>query len=368
MLKTRTMTFHAAHNYGSVLQAYALQQTIKEMGFENQIIDFRTERQMDLYSVFTKRVGIMYFLKNMAKLFFYTNLKQKGREFENFIREYLETTPCTYKTLEELEKADFEDVACFIAGSDQIFNPIPLDFDWAYYLPFVKNEKKVCYAPSFGPLSSFGESVVTEKIQNHLSSFRAVTVRDTAAADKLYSIGIEADVVLDPTLLLNDKAWESLISPNPVYPGEYIFFYTLFADKEMIKMVKLLSKRLNLPVVVSNFSNQYDVCNGFEKQYSSGPKEFLNLIFNAKFVITSSFHGTAFSTIFHKEFLAIRGGDDARISSLLNSIGLLGQTVQSTEDIITKQLAPIQYEKVDLRLQTLVADSKNKLKKMIVEV
>ena len=103
-MKTATITFHAAHNYGSALQSYALQQTIKGMGHENQIINFRTPRQIDQYNIFTKRKGFKYLVKNTAKLFNYSAFKKKHAKFEAFIKEKLSLTEKTYKSLEELKK------------------------------------------------------------------------------------------------------------------------------------------------------------------------------------------------------------------------------------------------------------------------
>lgn len=326
-MKTATITFHAAHNYGSVLQAYALQNVICSLGHENEIINFRTERQIDLYTVFTKRKGIKYFFKNASHALYYNSLKQRVDKFENFINNVLCCTKKIYTTIEELEKENFQK-DCFIAGSDQIWNPIPADFDWAYYLPFVKNGRKIAYAPSFGQLASTGDQSTIQKMKTYLQSFDAISVRDQKAADNVkHIVGKDAKVVLDPTLLLSAEEWKKLLPAKPCREGEYIFFYTLFADQEIMAMVKTLSQALHLPVVVSNFSNQFDVINPFEKHYDAGPIEFLDYIYHAKFVITSSFHGTVFSTIFNRPFFSIKGNEDARISQLLRTTGLENRSV-----------------------------------------
>lgn len=320
--KTATITFHAAHNYGSNLQAYALQQVIIGFGCKNEIINLRTERQKDLYTVFTKRKGLKYIIKNLSHFFYYFPLKRAYEKFEDFINNKLVTTK-EFSTEEELKEAALEyDV--FIAGSDQIWNPIPADFDWSYYLTFVRKGRKISYAPSFGQLASKGDEDTKRRIATALKSFDAISVREQGAADNVKMLmGCTSQIVLDPTLLLTRDQWLDLVKDRKrVIDREYIFFYTLFADPERMSIVKRISKITGLPVVTSNFSNQYDVFNPFIKCYDAGPLEFLTLIRDAKLVVVSSFHGTVFSTLLNVPFFAIDGMTDARISTLLKTVGL----------------------------------------------
>lgn len=129
-------------------------------------------------------------------------------------------------------------------------------------------------------------------------------------------INKDVPVLIDPTLLVDKKEWQDII-PDRIVNEEYIFFYTLFATKEMIDIVKLISKKLGLKVIISNISNQYEIFSGFEKKTESGPLEFLSLIKYAKLVCVSSFHGTVFSIILNRPFFAINGMSDNRISTLL---------------------------------------------------
>lgn len=320
--KTATITFHAAHNYGSNLQAYALQQTIMRLGFENVIINLRTERQKDLYTVFTKRKGLKYLVKNFSHLVYYFPLKRAYQKFEDFITNKLVVTE-EYSTEEELANANFV-FDTYIAGSDQIWNPIPADFDWSYYLTFVQKGRKISYAPSFGQLASQGDVETKKRIAIALKSFDIISAREQGAADNIRQlVGIDPQIVLDPTLLLDKKEWLELVKDKKrLVEGDYIFFYTLFADPKRMDIVKRVSKATGLPVVTSNFSNQYDVFNSFKKCYDAGPLDFLTLIRDAKLVIVSSFHGTVFSTLLNIPFFSIDGMTDARISSLLRLTGL----------------------------------------------
>lgn len=329
MKKTATITFHAAHNYGSNLQAYALQQTLFSLGYDNKIINLRTPHQKDAYAVFTKRRGLKYIFKNLSHLLYYRELKKAHKRFEEFINSKLVLTK-EYSSCEDLmqESLDFD---CYIAGSDQIWNPIPLDFDWAYYLTFVKNGKKISYAPSFGQLASVGDSLTTQRIATELSKFDVISVREQGAADNVKKmLGASPSIVLDPTLLIPKEHWLSLVEHKErIIEGDYIFFYTLFADRERLHIVKEISKKINIPIVTSNFSNQYDVINPFIKCYDAGPLEFLTLIRDAKFVVASSFHGTVFSILLNTPFFAINGMQDARIRTLLEIVGLEERSVSS---------------------------------------
>lgn len=145
-----------------------------------------------------------------------------------------------------------------------------------------------------------------------------------------------------------------MIEKTPIIQGDYIFFYTLFADKEMIDMAKRVSTLLGVPVVISNVSNQYEIFSGFVKRTQAGPLEFLNLIQYAKMVCTSSFHGTVFSILLHKPFMAIRGISDNRISTLLKLTGLEKQSVQNIDELDenrVKRLLAADYTKTDCALE-----------------
>lgn len=221
----------------------------------------------------------------------------------------------------------------FVAGSDQIWNPRPEDFDWAYYLPFAQG-RKVSYAASMGPCGVL--SIMEQrKINDFLKDFYAISVREqgTEKAIKNISQHFDVQVNIDPVFLLDEKEWRSKLPLKGNAHGEYIFFYTLFADKEMINMVKYVSKKMGMPVITPCFSNINDVFAPFEKQLASGPIEFLHLLSNAQLVITSSFHGTAFSMIFHKRFISLRGLADNRIGNLLHLVDMENCDVDSMSAI-----------------------------------
>lgn len=338
MKRTGTLTFHAAHNFGSVLQAYALQQVLRSYDIPNEIINFRTDSQRELYKVFTRRTGFIYWLKNMAHLFYYRSLKRKYDNFENFINTNLVLSSKEYRSEKELSEVS-SSYDIYITGSDQIWNPMPMDFSFAYFLPFVTDKVKVAYAASFGPKGIIS-SAQKQKMSHYLEGYDFVGVRETFSkklADEMLGKG-NSEIVLDPTLLLDVQEWKKLIPDTKRVEGKYILFYTLFADKEIMKITKYLSTQLKMPVVVMNFTNRHDFINPFKKEYSTGPVDFLNLIYNATLVCTSSFHGTVFAAVLNKPFFSIRGLADNRICSLLEMLGLEDRsiTVENMEQKIDR--------------------------------
>lgn len=330
--KVGIITFHAAHNYGSNLQAYALQKTIENLGIDCELINFRTERQKDQYRPLTKRKGVKYIVKNGYFLLNYVSRKKKYDIFEQFIDKQLKKSNIEYNTLEALYSASMP-YTHYISGSDQIWNTVPNDANMAYFLPFVQNGKKIAYAPSFG--QSKTQRNIAE-IAEYIKEYDMLSVREKEGASFIKEItGINnIPVLVDPTLLIDSTEWEALAEKQRM-KEDYIFFYTLFADKSMIHMVKMISKQLDLPVVISTVSNQYDIFSGFVKKTDTGPREFLSLIKHAKFVCTSSFHGTVFSVLLKKPFYAINGMDDSRIATLLQKVKLEHRSI-SIDDITGK--------------------------------
>lgn len=336
------ITFHAAHNYGSNLQAYALQKVIRKLGLRCEIINFRTPRQRDQYTPLTKRKGIKYIFKNLYFAINYRNRKTKYLKFESFIDKYLEKSFAEYKSLEELQE-DPPKYDYYISGSDQIWNTVPLDADMAYFLPFVKNSRKIAYAPSFGQIGNIEHR---DQIAEYINQYDCLSVREKFGQDLIKQMtGQTVPILIDPTMLLDKKEWEKII-PGKIVEGEYIFFYTLFADKQMIEIVKKISAFTGLKVVISNISNQYEILSGFEKKTASGPLEFLSLVKYSKLVCTTSFHGTVFSILLERPFLVINGMEDNRISTLLGMTAFTNRAVDAKSIVtVEKNIFNIDFTK-----------------------
>jgi hypothetical protein len=333
MKRIAIITFHASHNYGSVLQAYALQQTIFKLLNKEcvcEIINFRSNKQNELYSLFKRNNNLKYIMKNAITIFYYKSLHSKFKKFEEFINNDLILSNEKYTAEEQLLKSNLN-YDYYISGSDQIWNLQPIDFNWSYYLDFVSVGKKISYAASFGPRKQKMNNYESEKVTRLLKKYNCISVREEESyntARKLSDKKIEIHV--DSTMLLSKEEWNSLIKNVDIeLPNcEYIYFYTLNPSKETIIIVNKISKILNLPVVITKFNNKYDLINNYKKIYSAGPKDFIKLIKNAKIVLSSSFHGTVFSILFNKPFFAINGVKDFRIKTLLSKMSLEDRSIQ----------------------------------------
>lgn len=322
MKKVGIITFHAAHNYGSMLQAYALQQTILNFGCDCEIINFRTQLQKKIYRPFFIGKGWAKKLKALRYPKLAIGDIRKHRKFEQFLHEKFILSPHTYTTAEEL-RAAILDYDCYISGSDQIWNTACFDFQTSYFLDFVKYGKRIAYAPSMGP-KPFKEIKANfyPFIKESIGRYDAVAVREQDTASLLkQATGTSPKVVLDPTLLVNPQDWSALAGDKPLINDNYIFVYTPWYDsyKSLFTFALESAKQHNLKIIYT--SPDYvsiwrkEPC--FQYYTAVGPVEFLNLVKYSKYVFCGSFHAAVFSILFNKPFFAYEGMKDSRIAPLL---------------------------------------------------
>lgn len=326
MKRIGQLTFHASHNYGSVLQAYALSRRLQLLGYETEFINLRPETQKATYKI------IRDYDKGIHRIFrylIYPALKKRYNNFERFINEVLPISAEEYRTTDELKGVKF-DYSAYICGGDQIWNPSCLDFETAYYLQFLSDDdktKKISYAPSFGK-TEFDEDILDD-IKKWLEKFDAISVREKRGVELIQKLtNKNVKMVCDPVVLLDKEEWERL-AVKPKFERPYILVYFLENNHGSRELTTYLKKLTGYDVVIFN---EYirDFMKPYHKAYSASPEEFVGLFMNASFVYTNSFHGTAFATIFEKPFLsaiaidqenAINNNDSRKID-YLNQIGL----------------------------------------------
>lgn len=326
-MKTATITFHASHNYGSMLQAYALQQVlINKIGVENEILNLRTAAQKAVYPYPSKlQINAKSILKLMLNLPIQSHLKNKYRLFEDFLSNYLVLSPeFNYgdNLVDYVQQFDY-----LISGSDQIWNTICTDFDWSYFLPFARNNA-IAYAPSMGPcpLRQVAE-VNYEKIRKCLSGFKAISVREKGTADLIEKItGDKPQVLIDPTMLLDRNDWNKLAGKSDMVDDKYIFLYSPSYTMDICEIASDISSRDGLQVIVSNKLPTSFLLKSkkgkFRQILDCGPIEFIKLVRNAEFVISGSFHAIVFSILYQKPFLAYKGDTDSRMKQILANSSL----------------------------------------------
>ena len=323
MKKIAIITFHAPHNYGSNLQAYALQNKVIDLGYECDIINYRTSIQKEVYYIFTHRKGLKFRLKNLyTRLFIFKDRKKKYDKFENFINTKLKLTKeiCTEEEFENIVK-QYDSV---ISGSDQIWNLSIEDFDKVYMLPGdIKN--KVTYAVSTG--EDLTLDYFTPEHTDLIQNIDHISVRDSGTADLIEKIiGTRPNVVVDPTMLYDSEFYDQLVEDEPIIKGEYIYLYTLGNDPELLEIARKLSAKTGLPFYISHVSGTHYMF-GTKKVLATGPVEFLNHIKYAKYVVVSSFHGTLFSILYHKQFWAYKPEKDNRKKEILTVLDLMDRSI-----------------------------------------
>lgn len=360
-------------NFGSVLQAFALQYVIERMGFDVKVIDYKypNEYHWNLGAkhgrkkiTFRSRLGDA---KRKIQLLIHLRKPTKMEKLNEFIQKEMICTPFYPSRRSILEKPPVFDI--YVSGSDQIWNPNTMFGDMTYMFDFAPNgSRKIAYSSSFSCNNIPQKFLATYKM--YLSHFKAIGVRETNGLALVHGITgrNDAKLVLDPTLLLTKNQWHeyALKSNKLVLPSKFILFYmlayTYSPEEKMCELLTYVQRRYNLPIVAlsqkpKEFQGEYI---HLEDNQAIGNYEFLSLFEKAEMVVTSSFHGTAYSLNYGKPLLALEDGksrSDDRISSLLNAIGLSSQLV-FTDTKLTDGITPY-YDtlKEQQRLEEMRQDS-----------
>ncbi len=325
-MKIGILTFHCAHNFGAVLQAYATQEQLKKMGHEVEIIDYQPAYLRTRYKLFiNKEGGLLVKLKCLlANLFKCRVRHQRIVGFERFIKDRMVLSPKKYTAPFQYNK----EYDLYVIGSDQVWNPeITEGFDTVFWGNFgVKDGARIIsYAASMAAIELTESSRAF--IKESLTHFSSIAVRETALAQFLQQFTPkEINIVQDPTLLVDISVWKK-IATKPNLSDPYLLVYPLGNYKDVIRMSRAIAKEKKLQMVVLS-PNKKDRREN-ERYIIATPEEFVGWFMYADFIVTSSFHGTAFSLIFTKSFYTILKGNsrDERQKTLLKSVGLEDRAV-----------------------------------------
>lgn len=289
--KVKILTWHYYMNFGSALQAYALQESVKRLGYKVEILNYRNPkfgRESSLKTI------IKYLTSKLLKNVFQGRLYYP---FTVFQREKLLQTLVVYEK-ENLAKI-CQNTEAIICGSDQIWAPNV--FNSVYMLDFVqvKHVKKISYAASIG-LPIIPDELV-EQYKTLLLEFSSIAVREKSGKEILDAqCDIKANVVLDPTMLLDPEEYQGLEIPISQHSDKYVFCYFLNKNHEYKKQVEEYASRNNLKIV--GVSSRLSDKEWMKLHNNIGPGEFLWLIHHASAIFTDSYHGTIFSMLYHKNF------------------------------------------------------------------
>ena len=360
-MKIGILTFHNAYNYGAVLQAYALQCFLEREGHQVEIVDYHNQKIDQSYVIFRYRKFIR--LNLIKAIYSLLNSIFRHTLYSRFKRNVKKGLYLS-KRVYELNDTPIKNKDVIIVGSDQLWNKkLTGLYDPFYWAEFTKqsNVKAITYAVCMNSDSLTEEdfSIIKEKLQN----FSSLSVREDSLACLLKPLtSTPIHISLDPTLMVERTLWVNLIK-NEKMPldAPYILVYAILERQKVIENAKRFASSHNMKMIIMSpiaevipFNNYYQ---------PSSPLGFMNAIAHASYVITSSFHGLAFSVIFHKEVYVMGdSGRNQRMNSLLNILGIEGRFVSEIEEADT---STIDYELVDTKLNLLRIDSQSYLKEAI---
>lgn len=357
-MKIGILTYHRAHNYGAVLQCYAMQETLKTMGHDAYVIDYRQPDIERTYR-FHRGLSVKAILKQpILKIPSYTitgiknefrrNALQRYRKavFEGFCTKYFQLTePCDSNI-----PSDFD---AYIIGSDMLWADDCMygHFEPIYFGDFVhKPDAKVIGYAISGTPSSFkrcGEQTGFHFLEN----FTSCAIRERGLADIVTQYTrTETEVVVDPTLLTKKEIWMPLLNKkwnNKKYVLTYYVRVNASNRQYVENKAKEYAESIGCDVVNMDISLTRE---------SISVEDFVSMIACAQYVITDSFHAMIFSMIFHRPFNVLKYNDphDARYVDILNQLGVSNLAILQTDDFIKPD---IDFDKMDENLQTLIASS-----------
>lgn len=324
-MKIGIVTLYGNFNYGNRLQNYALQFALERKGHSVTTI------AVDIDSNLLKRI-LKRFIEKSCGRYRIKSVRETRRErtFDRFTKKHISTHVFHTTDGKIPEKVNL-DYDAFCVGSDQVWNPLFWrDADdssdlYNYFLSF-SHKTNISYAASFG-VDSISETW-QKRMRPLLQRFGAVSVREASGCKITEGLGVNAELVLDPTLLVDVNEWRKL-ERNAVTEEKYILTYFLGEQPDYVNsQIKELSHKMKAPVI-----NLYDSKN---KYYGCGPEVFLELIDRAEVVITDSFHAAVFSILFHTKFAVFRryhanqSDMSSRIKTLLSTIGIEGGLSEKT--------------------------------------
>lgn len=354
-MKIGILTFHRAENVGAALQVWALQQFLVKLGHNVLVIDYRCEEIEMTYDILYPR--LLWKKKNffsalrlyIERIRTYKTRTIKKELFSNFREKNL------YLSKPVTRLKDIPECDLYITGSDQVWNlNLIKGYNKFYFLDFPAKHR-ISYAASLERNSYERFWKARRSISSILQKYDGISVRESWISDKISTIvpSMKVEVCVDPVFLIGISEYLELVKKPD--KSNYIFVYQVIESSLVDSIANRLSRKYGLPIIrmqaqqKSKMSKRGDVL-GF------GPQEFLGYINNAKYVVTTSFHGLAFSLIFRKDFWVINTNSSNRQKNILELCGISNRLISSEEKMT---FDPINYELVEQNLHSVIERSKN---------
>ena len=378
--KVGIVSCYFKNNYGSMLQAYATKKVLDNNGISNETIniDNNVDFKKGKRKYYISQVFNFNFIKSklgMIKMKLDTKINKKlgknvairNKKYKEFRKEFnLSRSSNTYADLSKLADERYSDV---IVGSDQLWLPVNVVSDY-YTLNWVPDSiNKISFSTSFGV--SKIPSKYTDLYKEYLIRINHLSVREDTGVKLIKEIsGLDSKLVCDPTILLTKEEWDEVAIKDRIIKEKYILCYFLGNNIEHRKFAERLRKKTGYKIVSLNHADEYvkysdKFCD--ISPYDIGPREWINLIKNAEYVCTDSFHGTVFSLIYNKVFFNFRrynakskASTNSRLDSLLKIVGVSNERILTGLEDVDKVLeSRIDFKKVNNNLNDYRKESKD---------
>ena len=317
------LTFPNSTSYGAALQMYALYHALEKLGHTPQVINYQNTYMKKQQHTRRKT----WLRRTAAKLLH----RRMYRNFQGFEKKLMEMYPRVAIADPRRLWGLTERYDAVICGSDQVWNPDITGGDLSYFLNFCdENTRRVAYAPSFG-ISEFSGDF-TKAIRADLEKFHALSAREAPGQALLSGLlGKDVPLVCDPTFLMNADDWQRLEKTHPAGEGDYIFYYTIRSSRALWNRCRTFAKEKGLKIVAvgGNLLKQWKQKDELIRYaVDIGPEQWLYLLHHARYVFTNSFHGTAFSINYRKDFyVEFSSLTNSRLEQITRTLDLCGQIV-----------------------------------------
>lgn len=346
------ITTSNAINYGAVLQAYALKEAISEQGLKVEIINYSGNIGKMGRKIFRSNSNIKNIIYNSTILM---NKRYRKRRhdliciFDEFKSNELKVfgkVLCDKNSIESVLQYDI-----LIIGSDQLWNLNLMDDD-IYFLPFYQKYPHIVYcAYAISIAEEMSESQI-RSIQERTRHFKRISIREKKTADYLKKVlDREIENTIDPVFLLSREKWSKIVGKRMNLPKDYIFVFLIGRHHQDKDMVNYFHRKTGKKVVVLNL-HPIEYISADKIFHVVEPFGFIELIREASLIVTDSFHATAFSIIFNKEFYTIqRANRNIRITNLYEILEIKDRFVKQDNYQDTLSMVTIQYDNVNRRIQ-----------------
>lgn len=361
--------YKGTKNYGAILQAYALNNYINSKGHDCKTVDHRSARNVKEFCLYCFRsplVIIKAIADRALKLIVKNKISVRDEAFRLFREKKIPHTPeCDTASVKQI----VSDADVLICGSDQIWRPglISNQFNDILWLKGFEGVKKVSYAASMGITELDDEQKAYA--ETALKDYSSISVRERSTKELLQPLcSCNIQVVMDPVFLITAEDWKQL-AVKPCRKDKYIFVYFIKPDKQIYDKIERFAKHTGLKIVyvpyMSYKLNIPDLCFNGHKLDAASPQEFLGYIIDAEYVFTDSFHCTAFSVIFHKNFNTWITNHGTRLISLLRSLGAKDRIRKRSDNINVTSVSEQQWNLIDSKVNKKVQESKDFLESAI---